>query len=224
MTWSEFIKEEQNKSYFKNIVDFILNDCKTNDYKAEDIFPSRENLFLAFKLCPIETIKVVIIGQDPYPNVGQAHGLSFSVPNNVKILPGSLKNIFKELRNDIGQDIELNNGCLENWAKQGVFLLNSILTVRKGHIGSHKDAGWETFTDATIRIINDIDRPIVFLLWGAFAKSKKHLITNKKHLVLEAAHPSPLAAYNGFFGCKHFSKANDFLVKNNIDPVDWSIK
>lgn len=219
MNWADFIQEEQQKDYFKNIVKFVMEE--TNRRKT-DVHPRRENLYLAYKLCPIEKIKVVIIGQDPYHGAGQAHGLSFSVPKGVAI-PASLRNIYKEIKADIG-DVELNHGCLTSWADQGVFLLNSMLTVAHGEAGSHRKAGWETFTDATIKIINDLDRPVVFILWGAFAKGKRHIITNEKHLILEAAHPSPFSAYDGFFGCKHFSKANEFLVRHDIGPIDWSVK
>jgi len=217
MNWDELFKTETEKDYFHDIVGFV-----TNDAKEHEVFPKRKDLFRAYKLCPPDKIKVVILGQDPYPNVGQAHGLSFSAPKGC-LLPASLRNIYKEIKNDIGPDTMLNHSCLTGWAKQGVFLLNSILTVRKGDSGSHKKAGWETFTDATIKLVNDIDRPIVFMLWGLFAKGKKPLITNPKHLLLEAVHPSPYSAHN-FFGCKHFSKANEFLVENGINPIDWSIK
>jgi len=219
MIWETFIDAEQKKPYYKKIVDCIVKDSKDGE-----IYPSRKNLFLAYKLCPIDKVRVCILGQDPYFNVGQAMGLSFSVPQNC-LIPPSLRNIYKEIKNDIGQDIVLSHGCLERWAKEeGVFLLNSVLTVKKGFAASHKDIGWEEFTDATIKVINDVGHPVVFMLWGNFAKSKKMYITNKQHCVQEAAHPSPFSASNGFFGCKHFSKANEFLMKNGQTPIDWSIK
>lgn len=185
------------------------------------IFPKRKDLFNAFELCSLENTKVLILGQDPYHRDNQAHGLSFSVPKGIAA-PPSLKNIFKELKNDLNIDLP-SHGCLESWAKQGVLLLNSILTVREGSPGSHKNIGWETFTNAVIKQVNDFERHIVFMLWGAFAKSKKVLITNERHLVLESAHPSPYSA-TGFFGCKHFSKANEFLIKNKINQINWSIE
>lgn len=218
MTWETFIEAEQEKPYYKKIVDFIVKDSKDGE-----IYPRRKDLFNAYKLCPIDKVRVCILGQDPYHGTGQAHGLSFSVPQNC-LIPPSLRNIYKEIKNDIGQNTTLNHGCLTSWAEQGAFLLNSVLTVKKGFAGSHKDIGWEEFTDATIKAINDVGHPVVFMLWGNFAKSKKMYITNKQHLVLEAAHPSPYSANAGFLGCKHFSKANEFLTKIGGEPIDWSIK
>lgn len=216
MTWKEFIKEESSKDYYKKIVDFVSSDSKENT-----VFPEYKNLFNAFDLCPLDKTKVVILGQDPYHGDNQAHGLSFSVPQGTKI-PPSLKNIFKEIKDDVNPETELSDGCLINWAKQGVLLMNCIMTVRKGSPGSHKDAGWQNFTDNVIKKLNESEYPIVFMLWGAFAKSKAGLITNKNHLVLQAAHPSPFSAHDGFFGCKHFSKTNSFLVENKLNPIDWS--
>ncbi len=178
------------------------------------------DIFNAFKFCPYEDVKVVILGQDPYHGEGQAHGLAFSVKKGVEI-PPSLKNIYKELESDIGFEPPAH-GCLESWAKQGVFLLNTSLTVRKGQPLSHHGKGWETFTDHVISLLSQREKPMVFLLWGGNARSKKPLIDRSRHLVLEAPHPSPLSAYAGFFGCKHFSKANDFLAKIG-ESVDWHI-
>ena len=176
------------------------------------------DIFNALKLTPYEKVKVVILGQDPYHEKGQAEGLCFSVPKGVKT-PPSLVNIFKEIKDDL--NIDNTSPELSCWAKQGVLLLNTSLTVREGQANSHSGKGWEILTDAIIKKLNDRKQPIVFLLWGANARSKAAFITNKNHLVLSAAHPSPLSAYNGFFGCKHFSKANKFLVKNGIEPIDW---
>jgi uracil-DNA glycosylase len=218
MIWKEFVQEESQKEYFSKITSFIKQDSLIST-----IYPQRSNWFTAYLSCPLDQIKVVILGQDPYHGPNQAHGLSFSVLPGCPI-PPSLKNIFKEIRADIGSQASFSNGYLLPWARQGVFLLNSVLTVRQGQPGSHKDIGWHTFTDNTIKLINDIDSPIVFMLWGAFAKGKKSLITNPKHLVLEAAHPSPFSAHDGFFGCKHFSKVNDFLITNGHTPISWDIE
>ena len=179
------------------------------------------DIFNSLKYASYSNIKVVIIGQDPYHEIGQAHGLSFSVKPGVDI-PPSLRNMYKELQNDLGCYIP-NNGYLEKWAKQGVLLLNNVLTVREGIANSHKDKGWETFTDNIIKILNEREEPIIFMLWGNCAKTKEQLITNKKHLVIESTHPSPFSARNGFFGSRPFSKTNDFLQKNNIKPIDWQI-
>jgi uracil-DNA glycosylase len=214
MEWKEFIFKEKQKDYYKKLASFLRE-----DYKNNKIFPIKEDIFNAFKT-PLNNIKVVIIGQDPYINEGEAHGLSFSVKPGIKI-PPSLKNIFKEIKSDLNIDIP-NNGYLQHWSDQGVFLLNSVLTVRNGASGSHRGIGWETFTDSAISLLNNSERPIAFLLWGAYAKSKKAILTNSKHLILEAAHPSPFSCSN-FFGCKHFSKTNAFLEKNDISPIDWEI-
>lgn len=216
-TWKEFIASESEKPYYKNIVKTIQTDASTSL-----VYPERKNIFNAFALCPINKTKIVILGQDPYFNPGEAHGLSFSVPDGVSI-PPSLRNIYKEIDSDLGIK-PVSHGNLASWAKQGVLLLNSSLTVLQGKPGSHKDIGWHTFTDAAISLLNEQDQPIVFMLWGAHAKKKRALVTNPKHLILEAAHPSPLAAFNGFFGCKHFSKANQFLIQNNLTPIDWSLE
>ena len=214
--WEEALRGEFKKPYYKELYYFIKN-----EYETKQIFPPFEDLFSAFHFTALKDVKVVILGQDPYHNDGQAHGLSFSVKPEVAI-PPSLLNIYKELQADLGTYIP-DNGYLLKWAKQGVFLLNAVLTVRAHNAASHSNRGWEKFTDAVIEILNKEDRPIVFLLWGRFAKEKAKMLNNPKHLVLTAAHPSPLSAYNGFFACKHFSKTNEFLTKNNIEPIDWQI-
>jgi uracil-DNA glycosylase len=212
--WDLLLKEEFEKPYYLNIRSFLKN-----EYFSKTIFPPMHDIFNALKYTPFKDTKVVILGQDPYHEEGQAHGLSFSVKRGVKI-PPSLVNIYKELNNDIGMKIP-NHGELTSWATQGVLLLNATLTVRQGQANSHKDIGWATFTDNVIKLLNTSTRPIVFILWGGNARSKKAFITNKHHLILETVHPSPLSAYNGFFGCKHFSKANEFLISTNQAPIDW---
>lgn len=214
--WDEFISNEMKKDYF-----ISLSKTLSQENKKYIVYPPKEDIFNAYR-CDIKSIKLVVLGQDVYHNFNQAHGLAFSVKKGVPV-PPSLRNIYKELHDDIGFEIP-THGCLESWSSQGVFLINSILTVREGQPASHANIGWQEFTDNTIRLINDQDRNIVYLLWGNFARNKKHLITNKKHLILESPHPSPFSAYNGFFGSKHFSKANEFLNKNNIEPIDWIIK
>jgi uracil-DNA glycosylase len=213
--WKQFIQEESAKEYFKILTAAVMADAKSNT-----VLPKRKDLFSAFNLCPLDNVKVVILGQDPYHGPNQAHGLAFSVLHDVDI-PPSLRNIFQEINANFSVSNMFTSGNLSNWAAQGVLLLNSVLTVRAGQAGSHKGFGWETFTDNAISLVASQDRPIVFMLWGAFAKSKKKLITNQKHLVLEAAHPSPLSAHNGFFGCKHFIKANEFLLENNVEIINW---
>ena len=194
----------------------------TAEYAQKNIFPPADDIFNAFHLTPLSKVKVVILGQDPYHNVGQAHGLSFSVKPGVQT-PPSLVNIYQELHEDLGCYIP-NNGYLTKWAEQGVLLLNTVLTVQAHKANSHKDIGWEEFTDAAIRILNEQDRPIVYLLWGRNAQNKKWMLTNPKHLVLEAPHPSPFSASRGFFGCRHFSRTNEFLKEHGIEPVDWQIE
>lgn len=216
MNWKDFIETESSKDYYKKLSEFLVEDGKK--YK---IYPGHKDLFNAFKLCPLDKIKVLILGQDPYHGPNQAHGLSFSVPNGIDI-PPSLKNIFKEIKSDLGLETNFTSGNLTGWAQQGVLLLNSILTVRAGAAASHREKGWEIFTDEAIKTINSSSASVVFMLWGSFAKSKKNLISNKNHLILEAAHPSPLSAYNGFIGCKHFSKANQYLIDKSYTPIDWS--
>ena len=214
MTFQEFILREEEKEYFKELIN------KVNDeYFKYRCFPKREDIFKAFLLTPLENIKVVILGQDPYHELGQAHGLAFSVL--CKKLPPSLKNIYKEMEDDL--NIKINqDGNLTYLAEQGVLLLNTVLTVRENEANSHKDFGWQEFTDNIIKEINKIDRPIVFLLWGKQALKKEKLLNNPKHLIIESNHPSPLSAYRGFFGSKPFSKANMYLKDNNIEEIKWN--
>ena len=211
--WDIILKEEYNKEYFKNMIGYL-----NKEYNEKEIFPLKSNIFKAFSLTDFDNVKVVILGQDPYHGVDEANGLAFSVNENVK-LPPSLKNIFKELESDL--NIKNDNGDLSNWAKQGVLLLNTVLTVVKDTPASHKNIGWEVFTDEVIKIINKKEEPVVFILWGNFARSKKKYITNPKHLIIESTHPSPFSCNNGFFDSKPFSKTNDFLRKNNIKEIDW---
>lgn len=215
--WAEHLKEEYMKPYYKKLYQTV-----TAEYAAKSVFPPADDIFNAFHLTPLSKVKVVILGQDPYHNVGQAHGLSFSVKPGVQT-PPSLVNIYQELHDDLGCYIP-NNGYLTKWAEQGVLLLNTVLTVQAHKANSHKDIGWEEFTDAAIRILNEQDRPIVYLLWGRNAQNKKWMLTNPKHLVLEAPHPSPFSASRGFFGCRHFSRTNEFLTEHGIEPVDWQIE
>ena len=216
-SWDELLKDEFKKPYYLKLRQFLIN-----EYRSQVIYPNMYDIFNAMKITSYEDVKVVIIGQDPYHGENQAHGLSFSVKKGIAP-PPSLVNIFKEIKSDVGVDNSGKHGELTKWAEEGVLLLNSCLTVRAGKANSHRGLGWENFTDDVIRLLNQREKPMVFMLWGANAKAKAQLITNPAHLVLTAAHPSPLSAYNGFFGCKHFSKANDFLVKNGMTPVNWSI-
>lgn len=211
--WDEVLKEEMAKDYFKRLGIFIKN-----EYKSKMIFPPYENVFDALRFTDYNEVKVIILGQDPYHGLGEAHGLSFSVKDGVR-KPPSLQNIIKELDNDLGIKREASD--LTDWAKQGVLLLNSIMTVEKDKPLSHKDKGWEMFTDAIIKKLNDREDPVIFLLWGSYARSKKEFITNKKHYIIESVHPSPLSAHRGFFGSKPFSKINDFLEKNNKEKINW---
>jgi uracil-DNA glycosylase len=211
--WNSILEQEFKKEYFKNLISFI-----DKEYEKDEIFPSKNEIFNAFKLTDYENVKVVILGQDPYHGYDEAEGLAFSVKNHIK-RPPSLRNIFKELKNDLNIDRE--NNSLQDWASQGVLLLNAILTVKKDTPLSHKNIGWEQFTDEVIKIINKKEEPVVFVLWGNFAKTKKNLITNKKHLILEGAHPSPFSANRGFFGTKPFSQINKFLKENNIKEIRW---
>ncbi len=215
--WLTAIGGEFKKPYYKELYTFVKE-----EYSREKIFPKADDIFNAFHLTPLKKVKVVILGQDPYHNVGQAHGLSFSVQPGIDV-PPSLVNIYKEMRDDIGTYIP-DNGCLTKWAEQGVLLLNTVLTVRAHQANSHKGHGWEEFTDAVIRAVDAEDRPIVFILWGTPARKKKAMLHNPKHLILEAPHPSPLSAYNGFFGSKPFSQTNAFLEKNGESPIDWQIE
>lgn len=214
--WAEKLSIEYRKPYYRELFQFVKD-----EYSKVVVYPPSEDIFNAMHLTPLSKVKCVILGQDPYHEPGQAHGLCFSVKPDIKI-PPSLENIYKELHDDIGFDIP-NHGYLEEWAKQGVLLLNTVLTVRAHKAFSHRGKGWEQFTDAIIRTVNEVDRPVVFLLWGKPAQEKKALLNNPKHLILEAPHPSPLSAYRGFFGCRHFSKANEFLVRNGETPVDWTL-
>ena len=217
MTWEKLNAAEQQKDYYDKLYDFV-----TNEYKNNTCYPPFEKILNALNLTPYENVKCVILGQDPYHEPNQAMGLSFSVEPGVTI-PRSLQNIYKELHDELGCYIP-NNGDLTKWAKQGVLLLNSVLTVRAHKAASHADHGWETYTDAILSELNKKDTPIVFLLWGNFARAKKTLITNPKHLILEATHPSPFSASSGFFGCNHFKKCNDYLTTNGLSPIDWQIE
>lgn len=214
--WLEPLNAEFHKPYYARLYKKVIE-----EYKTQTIYPPAGEIFNAFNLTPLSKVKVVILGQDPYHNEGQAQGLCFSVKQDVEI-PPSLVNIYQELHDDLGCTIP-NHGSLVKWAAQGVLLLNTVLTVRAHQANSHRGIGWEEFTDAAIRALNEQDRPIVFILWGRPAQNKKSMLTNPKFLVLEAPHPSPLSAYRGFFGSKPFSKTNTFLEKNGIDPVDWQI-
>ena len=215
--WDDILKDEFEKDYYKKIREFLKY-----EYSHYTVYPKMENIFSALKLCDYDDIKVVIIGQDPYHEEGQAHGLSFSVQPGIEI-PPSLLNIYKELQSDLGCYIP-NNGFLEKWAKQGVLLLNNVLTVRAHMANSHKDCGWETFTDRIIEELNKRETPVIFVMWGSCAKKKELLITNPIHKILKAPHPSPLSAYRGFFGCKHFSTTNNILMENGELPIDWQIE
>ena len=216
-SWQKVLKPEINKNYF---VELMAKINQFYDEKREYIFPEKSKLFNAFNLCLFEEIKVVILGQDPYPTKGHAHGLCFSVESNVRPFPKSLNNIFKEIESDLSIPFP-ENGNLERWANQGVLLLNSVLTVEKGQADSHKGMGWEQFTDAVIELISQKKENVVFILWGSKALSKSILIDEKKHLILSSVHPSPLSAYRGFFGCHHFSKTNEYLVSKGSKTIDW---
>lgn len=215
--WDEVLKDEFESEYYQNLRAFLKQ-----EYSTHTIYPSMHDIFNALKYTDYPDVKVVLLGQDPYHGKGQAHGLSFSVQKGVK-QPPSLRNIFKELQDDLGITPP-SHGCLESWAKNGVLLLNTVLTVREGQANSHKGHGWEILTDHIIQKLNEREEPMVFMLWGANAKSKQALLNNPNHLVLTATHPSPLASkYGGFFGCRHFSKANEFLTSHGVEPVDWRI-
>ena len=215
--WLAPLEEEFKKPYYKKLYAKVKE-----EYQTHEVFPDSNDIFNAFEFTPLSEVKVVILGQDPYHDVGQAHGLCFSVKPDVKI-PPSLVNIYQELRDDLGCTIP-NNGYLVKWAKQGVMLLNTVLTVRAHSANSHRGIGWEEFTDAAIRVLNEQDRPIVFILWGRPAQKKKAMLNNPKHLILESPHPSPLSARGGFFGSRPFSKTNDFLEENGLTPIDWQIE
>ena len=216
-SWEKALKGEFSKDYYKKLFVKVRE-----EYQTRTIYPPADDIFNAFHFTPLEEVKVVILGQDSYHEPGQAHGLCFSVKPHVPI-PPSLVNIYKELEDDIGCYIP-NNGYLEKWARQGVLMLNTVLTVRAHQANSHKDIGWEQFTDAAIRVLADQDRPMVFVLWGKPAQRKREMIYNPKHLILESAHPSPLSAYRGFFGSRPFSKINEYLKENGLAPIDWQIE
>ncbi|MDO4620208.1 MAG: uracil-DNA glycosylase [Lachnospiraceae bacterium] len=214
--WAEALREEFAKPYYAKLYQTVLR-----EYQTQLVYPPDKDIFNAFTYTPLEDVRVLILGQDPYHEPGQANGLSFSVNPGIRI-PPSLQNICKELQSDLGCEIP-DNGDLTCWAKQGVMLLNTVLTVRAHQANSHKNIGWEEFTDAAIRALAAQDRPIVFILWGGQARKKKSMITNPKHYVIESVHPSPLSAYNGFFGSRPFSKCNQFLIDNGLTPIDWQI-
>jgi uracil-DNA glycosylase len=215
--WAPALREEYKKPYYKDLFLKV-----TEEYNKYQIFPPADDIFNAFHLTALSDVKVVILGLDPYHNIGQAHGLSFSVKPGIEA-PPSLVNIYKELNEDLGCYVP-NNGYLVKWAQQGVLLLNTVLTVRAHQANSHRGIGWEDFTNAVIRVLNEQDRPIVFLLWGRPAQNKMSMLNNPNHLILTAPHPSPLSAYRGFFGCKHFSRTNEFLAAHGVKPIDWQIE
>ena len=214
--WDQVLVGEFEKDYYLELRKFLKE-----EYSTRTIYPSMYDIFNALKHTAYKDVKVVILGQDPYHGPNQAHGMCFSVKKGVAV-PPSLVNIYKELKEDVGFEIP-NHGFLESWADQGVLLMNTVLTVRGGQANSHKGKGWEIFTDQVIRHLNDRQQPMVFLLWGAHAKSKRQLITNPNHMILTAAHPSPLSAYNGFYGCRHFSRTNLFLEEQGMKPIDWQL-
>ncbi len=213
-SWKQTLANEFEKPYFANLIQFVKS-----EYATGTVYPEGKNIFNAFNLCPLPNVKVVIIGQDPYHEPRQAHGLCFSVQDGVEF-PPSLQNIFKEIESDLGTPVP-PSGNLERWARQGVFLLNSILTVRAHQAASHANKGWETFTDEVIKQISDKTENVVFMLWGNYAKVKGKVIDTKKHLILNTVHPSPLSVYRGFFGCKHFSRANEYLTAHGKTPINW---
>ena len=213
-SWQKILQEEFEKPYFKELTDFVKS-----EYQSKTVFPPPKDIFKAFNLCPFDKVKVVMIGQDPYHGPNQAHGLCFSVNENVK-KPPSLINIYKEIQSDIGGEIP-SHGNLEHWAEQGVFMPNAILSVVAGMPTSHQNKGWESFTDEVIRLISEKKEHVVFMLWGAYAQGKEWMIDEKKHLILKAPHPSPLSAHRGFLGCKHFSLCNEYLKKQGLEEVNW---
>jgi len=215
--WLPALEAEFHKDYYKDLYKFVKH-----EYDTTTVYPPSKDIFNALHLTPLSKVKVVILGQDPYHNVNQAHGLSFSVLPSQKNIPPSLQNIYKELQEDLGCRIP-NNGYLKKWAYQGVLMLNTVLTVRAHEANSHKGHGWEAFTDAILQAVNQKDEPVVYLLWGGPAQKKSAMLNNPKHLILKAPHPSPLSAYKGFFGCGHFSKTNQFLEQNGLTPIDWQI-
>ena len=216
--WLDALSDEFQKEYYRKLYQFVKE-----EYSKTVVYPPAEDIFNALHYTPLSKVKVLVLGQDPYHNENQAHGLSFSVLPSQPEIPPSLQNIYKELHDDLGCDIP-NHGYLKKWADQGVLMLNTVLTVRAHQPNSHQKHGWEEFTDAIIRALNKQDSPIVYLLWGKPAQTKIKMLDNPKHLILTAPHPSPLSAYRGFFGCRHFSQTNDFLEKNGITPIDWQIE
>jgi uracil-DNA glycosylase len=216
--WLPAVEEEFKKPYYRKLYGFVRE-----EYSKNTVYPPSGDIFNALHFTPLGEVKVLILGQDPYHNEHQAHGLSFSVLPDQREIPPSLQNIYKELHDDLGCKIP-NNGYLKKWADQGVLLLNTVLTVRAHQANSHQGQGWEQFTDAVISAVNKQDRPVVYMLWGRPAQSKIKMLDNPKHLILKAPHPSPLSAYRGFFGCKHFSRANEFLSEHGIEPIDWQIE
>ena len=215
--WLPAVRAEFAKPYYRELYQFVRK-----EYESGTVYPPADQIFNALHLTPLGKVKVVILGQDPYHNAHQAHGLCFSVPEDQREIPPSLINIYRELHDDVGCRMP-QTGCLTKWAEQGVLLLNTVLTVRAHQANSHRNHGWEQFTDAIIRAVETQDRPIVYMLWGTPAQSKAPMVTNPKHLVLKAPHPSPLSAYRGFFGCRHFSQCNEFLETHGEKPVDWQI-
>ena len=216
-SWDSVLADEFEKDYYKDLREFLKE-----EYSQHTVYPEMHNIFNALKAAPYDQVKAVILGQDPYHEPGQAHGLCFSVQKGVP-QPPSLVNIFKEMKADLGITPP-DHGCLTDWAEQGVLLLNAVLTVRAHEANSHKGKGWEIFTDRVIELLNEREKPIVFILWGANAKAKEKLITNPQHLIITGAHPSPLSAHNGFWGGKYFSRTNEFLIENGIEPINWKIK
>ena len=216
--WLDAIQPEFSKPYYKELFEFVKD-----EYSKTVVYPPADDIFNAFHFKPLSSVKLLILGQEPYHNVQHAHGLCFSVLPDQPDIPPSLQNIYKEIHEDLGCEIP-NNGYLKKWADQGVLMLNTVLTVRAHQSNSHQGKGWEKFTDAVIQAVNAQDRPIVYLLWGKPAQSKIPMLTNPKHLILKAPHPSPLSAFRGFFGCKHFSQTNEFLKENGLEPIDWQIE
>lgn len=217
MDWNEFFKEEEKQTYYQALMEFL-----EQEYRKKIIYPPKEDLFSVFTLCPYDQVKVLVLGQDPYHQPMQAHGLSFSVRKGIKI-PPSLRNIFEELQSDLAIDAP-SHGCLQQWAKQGVFMMNAVMSVEANKAGSHRKQGWETFSDHVIAALDKHEQPIVFLLWGNWAKEKANLIHNPKHKILTAHHPSPLSAYQGFFGTKPFSTINTFLREQGLTEIDWKLE
>jgi uracil-DNA glycosylase len=214
-SWKKLMQKEFDEKYFENLITFVKS-----EYQESTVYPPARFIFNAFDLTPFDKVKVVVLGQDPYHGVNQANGLAFSVNDNV-VIPPSLINIYKEIESDLGVKTKNKNGNLENWAKQGILMLNATLTVRAGQAGSHQNKGWENFTDAVVKILSEQKENLVFILWGSYAQKKGSVINENKHLVIRSAHPSPLSAYSGFFGSKPFSQTNSYLIFNGKDPIEW---